>query len=130
VIEEYNEIADRCIDAARAALDDDVPEAAGFLTYHAFESAGGALVTHLGMAYSKSHKGKLNQFSQAANQLGDGFIVAQLAIKLGSSRGKFLYPETKADGTVARPRDFITRTQATKLRSRVRGIVHWVRDST
>lgn len=130
MIPTYNEIAERYLEAANASIVEDLPESAGFLTYHAFESAGGALVTHLHLDYPRSHKGKLNQFVQAATRLGQGLNVAMLAVKLASSRNKFLYPEALPDGTVMRPRNFITRTQATNLRNRVRGIVHWVRNST
>jgi len=130
MVEAYNDTAERFVDAANASIDQDLPESAGFLSYHAFESAGGALTTHLGMNYSKSHTAKLNQFRQAAMQLGNGYNVALLAVKLGSARNKFLYPELRPDGSVVRPRDVITRTQAAKLRSRVRGIVQWVRHST
>ena len=126
----YKDLAERYVQAATASIDRDLPESAGFLAYHAFESAGGALATHLGMTYSKKHKAKLNQFRQAAIQLGNGYNVALLAVQLGSARDKFLYPELRPDGTVVRPRDVITRTQAAKLRSRVRGIVQWIRNST
>ena len=130
MVEAYNDVAERYVSAAGASVDNDIPESAGFLTYHAFESAGGALTTHLGAVYSKRHKAKLNQFTQHANALGRGLIVAQLAIELASSRNKFLYPEERPDGSIVRPRDVITRTQATTLTKRVRGIVQWVRAST
>jgi hypothetical protein len=130
MVDAYNDTAERFVQAANASISEDLPESAGFLTYHAFESAGGALTTHLGMNYSMSHPGKLNQFRQAAIQLGNGYNVALIAVKLASLRSKFLYPKRLPDGTVVRPRDVITRTQAARLRSRVRGIVQWVRDST
>lgn len=130
MVKAYNEVTQRYTTAASGAIDDDLAEAAGFLAYHAFESAGGALTTHLGDNYSKSHKGKLNQFTQHAMRLGAGIAVAQLAIQLASTRNKFLYPEQRPDGRVVRPSDVITNTQATKLQKRVRGIVEWVRAAT
>jgi hypothetical protein len=130
MVDAYNDTAERFVRAASASIDENLPESAGFLTYHAFESAGGALTTHLGMNYSTSHPAKLNQFRQAAIQLGNGYNVALVAVKLGSLRSKVLYPKLLPDGTVVRPRDVITRTQAAKLRGSVRGIVQWVRNST
>src|SRR5260370_39939259 len=108
MVEAYNDTAERFVQAANASIGQDLPESAGFLTYHAFESAGGALTTHLGMNYSTSHTGKLNQFRQAAIQLGNGYNVALAAVQLGSLRNKILYPELLPDGASVRPRHVIT----------------------
>ena len=66
----YIRIAERATLAANAALSAGAQEKAGFLAYHAFESSGGALGTHLGYSMGKavSHNLKLKRFQEAAKK--------------------------------------------------------------
>jgi hypothetical protein len=126
----YNEVSNRSLEASDAALLKGLQEYSGFLSYHAFESAGGALCSASQHRYPLSHTGKLNAFMAAAHKRGKGLPVAILAIQLKSLRNQLLYPEPKLDGTVAEPRDILALSMADKLKKRVAGIVRWVQANT
>ena len=122
----YLEIAKRKLDASEACLNKGVQESAGFLTYHSFESAGGALCEANGKKYPRRHKGKLNQFVVIAKKLKKGHAVGHLTIQLIALREKFLYPEPLPNGYIREPKDVITLDDSMKLKKRVKGIVDWV----
>jgi hypothetical protein len=106
----YIRVAERAVQAGKAALKAGTHEKASFLAYHAFESSGGALGTHVGLDMGKtvSHAVKLSRFLQAARTAGFPRLVADLSIRLSSMRNRFLYPEEQPDGTIKAPEDQIT----------------------
>ena len=122
----YLDVAYRYLQASQACIDRNVQEPAGFLTYHSFESAGGALCEANSVNYPRNHKRKLNQFVVIANRLGHGREVGNLPIRLISLRNQFLYPEVLSDGSIKAPKDVITLTQSQTLRKRVKGIFDWI----
>ena len=73
-------VAERAIIAADAALAAGTHEKASFLSYHAFESSGSALGTHVGLDMGKtvSHPTKLKRFRHAAMTVGISKDVALL----------------------------------------------------
>ena len=100
-------------------------ELAGFACYHAFESAGGAYVTHYGQPYPHNHKAKLNAFeARCSGRLRHA--VANLAITLTGLRNAFLYPSIMGT-TCVHPMNTVTAAQVNHLHRRVSGIVGIIR---
>jgi hypothetical protein len=126
----YNEVSKRSLEASHAALSKGLQEYSGFLSYHAFESAGGALCSANHHPYPKSHISKINAFKTVANQRGNGLAVATVAIVLHGLRNPLLYPEVQANGSITEPQGRLTIPMARKLMKRVGGIVRWVRTNT
>ena len=118
----YLDITDRSIRAGRAAENDGVHEKACFMSYHAFESLGGALSASRHQAYPRPHPAKLNQFVRLASGRPYQRAVAYLASALWSLRAESLYPRELADGRVLHPRDMISATDAKRLVSRIAGL--------
>jgi hypothetical protein len=125
----YIRIAERATLAANAALSAGAQEKAGFLAYHAFESSGGALGTHLGYSMGKavSHNLKLKRFQEAAKKVGLSKRVALLAVRLGGMRNLFLYPHVLPDGSIIAPEDQITAAKAKELVKEVVNLVNLVK---
>ena len=126
----YLEIADRSLKAAKACHECGVGESCAFYSYHAFESAGGAFIEHLGLTYPLSHDAKLRRFTAESQRIGKQWEIAHLAITLKAFRNAMLYPEKQPDGTVSTPSDKMSKTDAGKLRSRSNGIVKLIRKNT
>jgi HEPN domain-containing protein len=118
-------VAERATDAAQGALNVGTHEKAGFLAYHAFESSGSALGTHLGLDMGKgvSHTTKLRRFQHAARTVGLSRQVALLA----PMRNRFLYPEVLPDGTITEPEAQITPAKAVQLLKEVKHVVKLVK---
>jgi hypothetical protein len=110
-------VAERATDAAEAALSAGTQEKAGFLAYHAFESSGSALGTHVGfdMGKAATHATKLKRFQAAAKKVGLSKQVALLAVRLAPMRNRFLYPDILPDGSIIAPEDQITLPKAKEL---------------
>lgn len=120
----YLRIATRALDAADAAGDSGVQEKAGFLAYHAFESAGGALCSSKGISYHPaSHRQKVERFVGEAKREKFAVSAAQLAIEVSSIRNRLLYPQVQPDGSAALPENLISVAQAKRLAGRVRVLV-------
>jgi hypothetical protein len=119
-------VAERAAAAAQAALIAGTQEKAGFLAYHAFESSGSALGTHLGLDMGKAvtHPTKLKRFQEVARKVGLSRQVALLAVRLAPMRNRFLYPDTLPDGTIIAPEDQITPAKAKEL---IREVTHIVK---
>lgn len=122
-------VAERATQAADAALSAGTHEKASFLSYHAFESSGSALGTHLGLNMGKtvSHPTKLNRFKRAAKQVGIEKAVALLAVRLAPMRNRFLYPELLPDGSIKAPEDQITAAKSAQLIKEVKHVVQLVK---
>jgi len=85
------DVSQRYIRSAEAALNSGVHESAMFQTYHAFESIGGALAASRGRHYPRAHAGKINVFTNLSHGRTYGLAVAQLAIQLSSLMNRGLY---------------------------------------
>jgi hypothetical protein len=122
-------VAERATDAGAAALAAGTHEKASFLAYHAFESAGAALGTHVGLDMGKTvtHPTKIKRFQHAAKLVGMGKPVALLAVRLAPMRNRFLYPEELPDGSIVSPEDQITPVKAGDLLKEVRHMVKQVK---
>jgi HEPN domain-containing protein len=122
-------VAERATDPAQGALNVGTHEKAGFLAYHAFESSGSALGTHLGLDMGKgvSHTTKLRRFQHAARTVGLSRQVALLAVRLAPMRNRFLYPEVLPDGTITEPEAQITPAKAVQLLKEVKHVVKLVK---
>ncbi len=122
-------VAERATLAAEASLAAGTQEKAGFLAYHAFESSGSALGTHVGLNMGKtaSHPVKLKRFQEAARKVGLSRQVALLAVRLAPMRNRFLYPDVLPDGTIVAPEDQITAAKAKALVKEVAHIVKLVK---
>jgi len=122
-------VAERATDAGDAALAAGTHEKASFLAYHAFESSGSALGSHMGldMGRSVTHPTKIKRFQHAAKQVGLGKSVALLAVRLAPMRNRFLYPEELPDGTIVSPEDQITSAKAAQLLKEVKHMVQAVK---
>jgi hypothetical protein len=121
----YLRVAERSLDAADSALASKIHEKAAFLSYHAFESCGSALGSHIGLDMGKtvSHATKLKRFNHSAKKVGLGKEVALLSIRLGSMRNRLLYPEILPDGSIVTPEQQITRAKAAQLAKEVKSMV-------
>ncbi|MCG8041765.1 MAG: hypothetical protein JAZ15_14600 [Candidatus Thiodiazotropha endolucinida] len=105
----------------------DLQEVIGFKSYHAFESIGGAYISHHGRRVPKRHISKLNEFIAIARHdinVNDHAIAA-LAMLLNSMRNKYLYPE-KTGTDYKRPQDQISLTDARSTVRRIKGIIRQV----
>ena len=123
----YLEVCDRSLEAAKASSGAGVHEKACFLTYHAFESVGGALAASKGVKYPNSHQRKINQFVHLAKATPHAHAVAGLAISLSSLRNLSLYPCAHPDGSATPPSSTISKSIAVKVLKQVRGVVKRVR---
>lgn len=123
-------VAERALNAAEAAMKDidAVHEKAGFLAYHAFESAGGAYCSSRSVAYHPaSHPQKISRFVNACKQERFALQVAALAIEVASLRNLLLYPKLLNSGAVCLPENLITKEQAKRLLPRIRRLTEKVR---
>lgn len=126
---DYQRVAERSLAACSGAISEGVQEKAAFLAYHAFESTGCALSSHVGLPVGPkiSHAAKIKNFTEAAKKLGNEKAVAALAVTLSSLRNSFLYPiENKTTGAHELPENSITLSDAENLRKRVGGLAKWV----
>jgi hypothetical protein len=126
--QEYIEISERSLLASEACEDRDIIESSLFYSYHAFESAGGALAGHFGRDYPLGHKKKINEFTTLSIKMKKQHAVGRVAIVLNSLRNAALYPEQMPDGSVQIPKNRMCKTDAKKLRIRVHGIVSRVKN--
>jgi hypothetical protein len=125
----FMRVAERAVDGATSALSAGIHEKAGFLSYHAFESSGSALGTHVGLDMGKgvSHPAKIKRFRHAASIVGIAKDVALLAVRLAPMRNRFLYPELLPDGSIKLPEDQITPAKAAQLLREVRHVAKLVK---
>lgn len=126
---DYQRVAERSLAACDSTLAANIQEKAAFLAYHAFESTGCALASHMGLPVGRriAHAKKAKHFTDAAKSLGNQWAVAKLAVTLTGLRKSFLYPvENPATGGHDLPEAKITHSHAKELRNRVGGIVTWV----
>jgi hypothetical protein len=129
---DYQRIAERALLACDASLAAGIHEKAGFLAYHAFESAGCALAAHVGLPVGGGvkHTTKIRHFQSAARTLRNEKPVAALAVTLSNLRNSMLYPvPNRTTGSAQIPERVITPAEAKELRKRVGGIVKWVDSS-
>jgi len=122
----YLDIVERSLVAAQATQDRGLSEKTCFLTYHAFESLGGAWAASAKVRYPQSHSKKLNTFMSLTRARPYGRTVAYLAIALGSLRNRSLYPQTEPGGAVVAPKDNISPTVAVTLLKRTGGLARAV----
>jgi len=129
VKKKFINIAERSITAGAAALQVGAHEKASFLAYHAFESSGSALGSHIGLDMGKlvGHATKIKRFQHAAKLVGLGQKIALLAVRLAPMRNRFLYPEELLDGTVVSPEDQISPSKAAQLLREVQRAVNDVK---
>jgi hypothetical protein len=113
-------IASRALEAAERLCGVGIQEKAGFLTYHAFESCGGAFCHSRGIPYHPAaHPEKLRRFVYGARREKYAKEAATLAAEVQSLRNAFLYPRV-VHGAIAMPEDVITCPQASRLTARMR----------
>jgi hypothetical protein len=126
--DDYQRIAYRSLNACDATIAAGIQEKAAFLAYHAFESAGSALSSHLGMLVGPrvSHYRKIDLFRQGAQQLNRGRGVARIAFTIGNLRNTCLYPVKNTGGGYDLPEALISLPQVRDLRRSVGGIVTMV----
>lgn len=109
----YLEVAERSLKSAESALSVDIHETGTFLSYHAFESIGGALCASAKEPYPRGHRKKINAFvsvsSRGALRKAIGYDVAMVAILVSSLRNQCLYPHMDAGGTVTAPSVTLTK---------------------
>lgn len=120
----YISIANRYLKGGAAAI---IPahELNGFACYHAFESAGGAYVTHFRGHYPHGHPAKLSAFVTRCRGEKFGRGASVLAIKLRALRNAFLYPTYDGVDWI-HPNSVFTPDQVSDLHRRVGGIVRAV----
>jgi hypothetical protein len=123
----YIEVAEPAVEAGEAALERAIQEKAGFMAYHAFESAGGAFCRSRGTNYPRAHAAKINVLAQAVRRERFAQHVVRLAIELRSLRNLLLYPRALQNGQVERPRSVITEAQARRLLGRVDSLVERIK---
>ncbi len=126
---DYQRVAERSLSACDGTLGANIQEKAAFLAYHAFESTGCALASHMCLPVGAhiAHAKKIKHFTDAARAFGNEKAVAALAVTLTGLRNSFLYPvENPATGVHDLPETKITVAQARELRKRVGGVVSWV----
>ena len=122
----YLDVAERSLVAAQATQDRGLSEKTCFLTYHAFESLGGAWAASAKVRYPLSHPKKLNMFVTLTRARPYGRAVPYLAIALASLRNRSLYPQTKPGGAVVAPKDNISPAVAVTLLNRTGGLARAV----
>lgn len=118
----YVEVAERSLAAAYVVLAQSIQEKATFFGYHAFESIGGAYCTNRGATYPKSHRRKINDFTNRARKEKFAIHVAQLAISYQSIRNAVLYPEQNR-GRISRPKAVLSEIQARRLIGRTQSLI-------
>ena len=127
----YVRVAERSVLSSKKLADDGKQESSAFFSYHAFESLGGALCSHLATAYSLNHKAKINQFMAAAKRARCENGVKKVAIIMASiDRNRCLYPKQEHPGVHSLPENRLAITDAKDLCKRVRGLVRTIRRAT
>jgi HEPN domain-containing protein len=124
-VKAYIHIAERTINSSKTLANEGIQEISAFCSYHAFESIGGAVCSHLGLNYPRNHHGKLNQFIVASTKLDHRLThnVSIIAITLNSlGRNDLLYPNSLPDGSFEIPEQQLTVSNAHDLVRRIRGI--------
>jgi hypothetical protein len=128
--EAYLEIAERFIDSCNGHLNNaiNIQEVIGFITYHAFESLGGAFNSHYGHTVPTGHVQKINAFIANSRHVPqvNRHSIAVVAMLVASMRNKYLYPEF-VSGTYKNPKDQLSMTDARTIVSRVKGILRQIR---
>jgi hypothetical protein len=123
-------VAERSLSAAEAALTRAVHEKAGFLGYHAFESAGGAYCTSRNVQFHPAnHPEKMRRFVVACRHERFALKAAALAAEIVALRNALLYPRRLADNHVVRPEQVISEAQVRRLLGRITRLVDDVRQS-
>ena len=111
----YVEVAERALLASNAALQKSIHEKAAFLSYHAFESIGGAFCAHRGVTYPRGHSNKIGRFVTESKKEKFSGLVGYLAITYGSLRNALLYPALVPGGSVILPKSVLSASQADRL---------------
>lgn len=123
--QQYQRIAERYENAADLT-DEDIPEASGFCSYHAFESIGGAWIRRNGRPVPLSHQKKINVFISLARNEAFEYPAATLAIMLDAMRNTMLYPIENGNGGHDLPETRLSAREAANLLRRVRGVIRQV----
>jgi hypothetical protein len=121
----YLELSDRYITAALNNVTS-IHEAAGFESYHAFESLAGAYNSNFGYVVSRKHATKLHSFCSNYNKKIITRIhpltIAQLTIELVNLRNTFLYPIKNGTHYIS-PKETMTATQIKRKISIISSII-------
>lgn len=121
--EAYFRVAERSIESSKELADTKYQESSAFFSYHAFESLGGAVCSHVGIKYSMSHRAKINQFLSASKSIGIEHGVNRVAIIMASvDRNMCLYPKKEAGDFHSIPENRLSVTDARDLNKRVNGV--------
>ena len=120
----YREIAERHLQAARLAAQNALPEIAIFHCYHAFESIACAGIAYSGQPIPKTHRGKINRFTNIHRAFPFGRAASAVAATVVPLRNRTLYPEV-APSPVS-PAQSFTDADALKLIQRVNGVVRTI----
>ena len=123
--EMFKGIAERYL-AAGNLTRDQIPEAAAFAAYHAFESIGSAWVRRKGQKVPKAHDSKINKFVALARRETFRHGAAHLAILTTALRNKMLYPTEDGAGGFNVPDKLISSANSRDLLRRVDGMVRSV----
>lgn len=123
--EMFRNIAERYLSAGHLTRDQ-VPEAAAFAAYHAFESIGSAWVRHKGQKVPRPHDSKINKFVALAKRESFRHGAAHLAILTTALRNKMLYPTEDGLGGFNVPDTLMSAANSRDLLRRVDGMVRSV----
>jgi HEPN domain-containing protein len=119
----YVKVAERTLESAEALADNSLQETSAFCSYHAFESLGGAVCSHLGQRYPKGHNKKIGQFIVSSKRVGIAYSVSVLAIVMQSlGRNSLLYPNPLPNGDFEIPEQKLSITNARDLVRKVKGV--------
>ncbi|MEC9487441.1 MAG: hypothetical protein UMU76_08065 [Prosthecochloris sp.] len=124
----YLRVAERSIDASDELVKKDHQEASAFFSYHAFESLGGAVCSHVGLRYSLSHRAKISQFLAAAKTIGIKHGVKRVSIIMASiDRNMCLYPKKELGNHHSIPENRLNVSDAKDINKRIKGVNKVVR---
>jgi hypothetical protein len=119
----YFRVAERSIEASSELVIKNHQESSAFFSYHAFESLGGAVCSHVNVVYSMSHRAKINQFLTASKQIGIERGVNRVSIIMASiDRNMCLYPKKELNNYHSLPENRLSVADAKDLNKRVKGV--------
>ena len=130
----YTDIAQRYIASAKQLVSDEngTQEVIGFLTYHALESIGTAVIVHYNSSIPVNHETKLNMFlslcKKHLSRVVNIHLVATTITTMVNSdyRSKFLYPEYQNAKIRKAPKEQITMTEVRLLIQDVDRIINQI----
>jgi hypothetical protein len=130
----YIEIAQRYIASAKQLVSDEnvTQEVIGFLTYHALESIGSAVIVHFKSSIPVNHETKLNMFlslckKHLAKSVNIHLVATTIAKMVNSDyRSRFLYPEYQNTKIHKAPKEQITTAEVRLLIQDVDRIINQI----